>query len=790
MSPAARRIHAFVRATNYLVVSQLYLQNNYLLSRPLIAHDIKPRLIGHWGTCPGINFVYAHLNYFLKNHPQHAMFVLGPGHGFAALQANLFLEGTLGAYYPQATQTADGIAYIAKNFSWPHGFQSHSNPTTPGTILEGGELGYSLSTAYGAVLDNPDLLVACLVGDGEAETGPLAASWHANKFIHPTTDGTVLPILHLNGYKISGPTIFGRMSDEELVALFTGYGYEPHIVEGETDEVYDQMIQVLETCHRSITQIKAHAKNSHSVLPHRFPMIILKTPKGWTGIKTLDGNKIEDNCLSHQIVAGDVKTNPVHLKALEQWMRSYAFEEVFHPQGGFSKDIQEILPDPLYRMGAVPHAYAGKRIVDLKLPGVEEHAESVKTPGVIGSSSMKNIGKYLAKVLVKNEGAKNMRIFSPDEIYSNKIDDVLTVTNRAFEWPIKEQDIHLAQTGRVIEMLSEHTLQGLLEGYTLTGRHGVFVSYEAFISIVSSMVDQYLKFLKVACDVPWRMPIPSLTIILTASGWRQEHNGFSHQNPGFIGHLMTKRGNLVHIFFPPDANTALVCLRHSLEMTNVVNIVVAGKTVEPRWVGIEDAERLYKEGMMTWKFASDPNPDIVLVGIGDYLVKECLAAISYVRSKTQAIKMQFVDVLDLNSCSVKEHKKAPRHEEFHAYFTHDKPVIVNFHGNPETVKPLLIEHEHPERFSVHGYIDHGSITTPFDMHVINRTSRLHLAIEIFETMAARNVITTTEAHEYIQECERLLKEHQFYIKTYGVDPDYITNWQWNEDLSSRGKLTS
>jgi len=754
------RIKKYVRAANYLTVAQIFLNDNFLLQRPLTFNDIKTRLLGHWGTCPGINFVYAQLNYFIKKHRAEILFVLGPGHGFPALQANLFLEGTLVKYYPEATRDASGIAYLAKNFSWPYGFPSHTNPGTPGAILEGGELGYALAVSYGAALDNPNLLVTCLIGDGEAETGPTATAWHLAKFINPKTNGAVLPILHLNGYKISGPTIFGRMSNQDLIRLFEGYGYEPLIVEG--NQIYEKMMRALEKAYGQINK----RKKNHRLRP---PMIILKTLKGWTGPKTLRGSKIEGNHLSHQVVLTQAKTDPEELKILENWLRSYRFEELFDSQKGFDRDILDLIPDDRWKMGENKYAHGLMR-KELILPDPNLFAEDATTPGTIGSSSMRRAGLYLKEVFALNRRYKNFRLFSPDETYSNKLDDVFKETSRAWAMPFKSWDRDLALDGRVMEMLSEHSLQGLIQGYILTGRHGVFASYEAFIQIVSSMADQYAKFLKQAMEIPWRQPISSLNYILTSSGWRQEHNGFSHQNPGFIGDLLEKPGCFINVYFPPDGNSTLVVLDHCLRSTNMINIIVAGKTLEPRWLTVEKAREELERGMMVWDFASDENPDLVIAGIGDYMTKEALAAISLLKQAVPEIRIRFVNILELSTLGLGNSACRLPRSDFKDYFTNDKPVIVNFHGYPDTIKPVFMNQDNPRRFFIHGYIENGSTTTPFDMQVRNGTDRFHLAIEALRILG--------KAQHLIPKFEAKLKEHTEYIKQYGVDLEEIEKWQW------------
>ncbi len=774
MSKSISAIKKYVRLANYVTVSQIYLQDNFLLGRELTFEDIKSRLLGHWGTCPGINFVYAHLNYLIKKYEQEMLFVLGPGHGFPALQANLFIEGTLKKFYPEATVDENGLAYISKNFSWPYGFPSHSNPGSPGVILEGGELGYSLSTSYGAILDNPNLIVACLIGDGEAETGPLATSWHLNKFIDPKENGAVLPILHLNEYKISGPTVFGRMSNKELKSLFYGYGYQPIIVDGWA--IYEKMRRTLEKSLKSIKSIQAKARSGKEIKNPRWPMIILRTPKGWTGVKELDGKKIEGNCLSHQVVAKEAKTNIEHLEALEKWIKSYKIDELYNKEKGVDEDILSIIPDNHLKMGMIKYAYTGKIRKDLILPDPEKFAEDATIPGTIGSSSMRRLGLYLKEVFDLNARSKNFRLMSPDETYSNKLDEVFKFTKRAFVWPRKKWDDDLSVDGRVMEMLSEHSLQGLGQGYILTGRHMVFASYEAFVEIVASMADQYAKFLKVAREIDWRGDIPSFNYILTSSGWRQEHNGFSHQNPGFISNMIQKEGNFIKAYFPADGTSALMVLDHCLQSKNCINIIVAGKTLEPRWLTPELARQELERGIMIWNFVSDKNPDIIFAAAGDYMTKECLAAIDYLKNEFPDVKVRFVNVVELSSLGFG--KVNHSQEDFDFYFTKNKPVIFNFHGYPQTIKHLLFGRGKNERFFVHGYIENGSTTTPFDMQVRNKTDRFNLAIEAFRILAENGKIKKDKAEKLIKRYEDKLRYHDGYIRKYGVDMDEVENWQW------------
>jgi len=765
----------FRRVTNYLTVAQIFLQDNFLLERPLTADDIKPRLLGHWGSGPGVNLIYSHLNNLIKKYGQEMMFILGPGHAFPALQANLFIEGSLGEFYPKATHTYEGIEYICKNFSWPYGFPSHSNPGTPGVILEGGELGYSLSTAYGAVLDNPNMIVACLVGDGEAETGPAAAAWHLNKLVDPKTNGTVLPILHLNGYKISAPTIFGRMSDDELKALFWGYGYEPKIVSG--DNLDQQMEDTLDWAHQLIWSIK---KSPNDVIAPRMPMIIMRTLKGWSGVKELKGQKVEGNCLSHQVVLMEAKTDPEQLKLLEDWLKSYKFNELFNRETGFGDFVKNILPEKHQRMGMSPHAHGGDAVYKpLVLPNIEQFSEDASVPGTIGSSSMIQSGLYLNEVFKLNAETKNFRFMSPDETYSNKLDAIFKETKRAWAWPIENWDKDMSPDGRAMEMLSEHNLQGLAQGYILTGRHAVFASYEAFVQVVASMMDQYAKFLKHTFDFPWRGTFPSLNYILTSSGWRQDHNGFSHQNPGFIDGVLQRHGDFVDVYFPADANSTLITLEKMLASTKQINVVVAGKTQEPRWLTPQLARQQMQTGLMIWDFASDENPDVILTGIGDYPTKETLAAIQIAKSEMSNIRLRFINVSSLTARGFGQGKNYINQAEFERYFTIDKPVICNFHGYPETLKSILFNYAtDANRFDIRGYIECGSTTTPFDMHVRNKTSRYHLVMAIFEQLARQGKIDYEVAHRLIEKYQQKIDTNTEFIKQNGIDMAEIDDWKW------------
>jgi xylulose-5-phosphate/fructose-6-phosphate phosphoketolase len=771
-------IEQYLRAANYLTAAQIFLQDNFLMERDLTFDDVKPRLLGHWGSGPGVNFAYAHLSYLAKKHEQDMMFVLGPGHAFPALQANLFLEGTLSHFYPEVPQNLDGIAYMCRQFSWPYGFPSHSNPGTPGVILEGGELGYSLSSSYGAAMDNPNLIVACLVGDGEAETGPTAGAWHLNKLVNPKTNGVVLPILHLNGYKISAPTVFGRMSNYELMALFSGYGYHPRIVDTTIGEDPNRaMSDALEWAYQLIQEVRASDNDE----PPRMPMIIMRTLKGWTGVKELNGEKIEGNCLSHQVVLTEAKTDENQLHLLNDWLHSYNIGELFNREQGFGAYVQDVIADdPQKRMGMTKHALGGEPVYKpLTLPDAAQFAEDAVVPGTIGSSSMRRSGLYLQEVFKLNKDSKNFRMMSPDETYSNKLDAVFGETSRAWQWPIAEWDKDLSRDGRVMEMLSEHNLQGLTQGYVLTGRHAVFASYEAFVQVIVSMMDQYAKFLNQSREVAWRGAIPSLNYILTSSGWRQDHNGFSHQNPGFIDDALQRQGDFVDVFFPADGNTTLAVLAHILATTRQINIVIAGKTQEPRWLTPELAKKQLEAGLMTWDFASDPDPDIVMAGVGDYPMKEVMAAIDLAKQEWHDLRIRCVNISSLTSCGLGRGGLCVTQTGFEDNFTKEKPVILNFHGYPETMKAILFNYtHHPERFDVRGYIESGSTTTPFDMHVRNKTSRYHLVMAVFDKLGKNGRIPFEEAQHIIAKYQQKIDENTQYIKERGVDVPEIDAWVW------------
>ncbi len=750
----------FIRATNYLSVAQIFLQDNFLLERPLIPADIKPRLLGHWGTCPGINVVYAHLNLLIKQKAiNQAIFVLGPGHGFPALQANLFLEQALERVDHQATLTPQGIAYIAKNFSWPYGFASHANPEAPGVISEGGELGYSLSTAFGAVLDQPELVTFCLIGDGEAETAALAGAWQLNKLINPQTDGTVLPILHLNGYKISGPTLFGRMSDKELIDYFSGLRYEPLIVDYDGEQADELLHQTLSKAYDKITAIKTGVADDQ-----RFPVVIFRSDKGLTGPVELLGKKIAGNHASHQVVLGKAKTDADELALLEKWLRSYRFEELFDQQG-FGAFKNAILPSTRRRMGNNQLAIGAGRTA-LQLP--DSSVLAVDTAHHDKSFSMNKAGEYLREIFRLNADQRNFRLFSPDETTSNRLQAVFEVTKRAWNLPIKLWDDFYAPDGRVMEILSEQGLQGLYQGYNLTGRYGAMTSYEAFMPIAGSMVDQYAKFLKQAEWAEFRHRLAPMVYLLTSVGWRQDHNGFSHQNPGFIANLLNHQAGS-SVFFPSDQNAMLAVLDKIYSSTNTINAVVAGKQEQKLWRNLNQAQADVASGAAIWLELSDDDPDVVLVAAGDYVLSEAVQARELIKQELPDVRVRFVYVSSLTCGAIGHHDHQLDQAEFEQIFTADRPIIFNFHGYPETIKAILFNYLTTNRASIHGYREQGSTTTPFDMMVRNRTSRWHLLMATVEDFVKTGQLSADKRDQIFAKYHQKITEHVDYIKQHGVD---------------------
>ena len=767
------------RAADYLAAAQIYLQGNCLLEEPLRAEHIKPRLLGHWGTCPGISFMYAGLNRLIRARDVKALLVTGPGHGAPAVLANLWLEGSLEEIDDRLGRDLAGLERLVGSFSWPDGFPSHLAPMVPGVIHEGGELGYALATAFGAALDNPDLLVACIVGDGEAETGPTAAAWHSPKFVDPAMSGAVLPLLHLNGYKISSPTVFARMGDDDLVKLFGGYGWQPRIIDATTSSAPDEQLgDALDWAHAGILDIRRDARHPKDGGPAaRWPLLIVRSPKGWGGIEELDGEPIEGTFRAHQVPAKQARSDDAHLHALEKWLRSYRPEELFDADGRPADDILGTCPDGERRMGCNPHANGGRLRVPLPATPIEPHAARVAAPGGDASSALEAAGAWLAAVVRATESSRNFRIVCPDELTSNKLDGVLAATSRAWQLPNRAGDEALAAEGRVLEVLSEHTCQGWLQGYLLTGRHGVFPCYEAFASIVDSMVNQYAKFLKMAAEVPWRAPVSSFNYLLTSEGWRQEHNGYSHQGPGFINNLLNRKASVTRIYLPPDANTLLVTLQHCLDSLGYINLVIASKQPLPQWLTLEEARAHCRAGASVWRWAGnddDGEPDVVLAAAGTIPTVETVAAAAMLGRDAAELRVRVVNVCDLLALEhPNDHPHGLAPDEFDAIFTADKPVVFDFHGYPSAIHQLLYHRPRPDRFHVKGYIEEGTTTTPFDLLVANGVSRHHLAIEALRRAPG----WASAAGDLINRYQDDLTEYRRHIVAYGVDPPEITDWR-------------
>ena len=771
------RMNAWWRAANYLSVGQIYLLDNPLLREKLTLQHVKPRLLGHWGTTPGLNFIYVHLNRVIRETDANVLFVAGPGHGAPGVVASTYLEGTYSELYPDVSQDAEGLRKLFRQFSFPGGIPSHAAPETPGSIHEGGELGYSLSHAYGAVLDNPDLIVACVVGDGEAETGPLATSWHGNKFLNPVNDGAVLPILHLNGYKIANPTVLARISPEELKSLMEGFGYAPIFVEGDEPEVMHQlMATALDTAFADIRAIQKAARTAGDTERPRWPMIVLRSPKGWTGPKTVDGKKAEGFWRSHQVPFSDM-SKPEHLALLEDWIRSYRPEELFDDAGRLRPEIASVAPVGEKRMSANPHANGGALRRPLRLPDFTDYAVKVPHPGGVELESTYVMGTFLRDVMKTNAASRNFRVFGPDETASNRLQALFEVTNRAWEAETFSYDDHLARDGRVMEMLSEHMCQGWLEGYLLTGRHGLFSCYEAFIHIVDSMFNQHAKWLKTASEVEWRRPIASLNYLLTSHVWRQDHNGFSHQDPGFIDHVVNKKADIVRVYLPPDANTLLYVTDHCLKSWNRVNVIVAGKQPAAQWLDMDAAIRHCAQGIGTWEWASTDQggePDVVLACAGDVPTLETLAAADLLRSHVPDLKVRVVNVVDLMTLQPKsEHPHGLSDADFDALFTKDKPVIFAYHGYPWLIHRLAYRRTNHDNMHVRGYVEEGSTTTPFDMVVRNRLDRFHLAADVLDRVPKLQGDVHTR-----QAIRDKLTEHARYIRAHGIDLPEVRDWRW------------
>lgn len=771
---------AYWRAANYLSVGQIYLYDNPLLKESLKLEHVKPRLLGHWGTTPGLNFIYVHLNRVIREQDLSMIYIAGPGHGGPAMVANTYLEGTYSEVYPNISQDADGMRKLFKQFSFPGGVPSHVGPETPGSIHEGGELGYALFHAFGAAFDNPDLIVACVVGDGEAETGPLAAAWHSNKFLNPAQDGAVLPILHLNGYKIANPTILARIGKEELENLFLGYGYKPYFVEGsEPDAMHELMASTMDTVINDIKSIQAHARSTGVMKRPHWPMIILRSPKGWTGPKEVDGKKTEDFWRSHQVPFSEMINRPDHVKLLEEWMNSYRPEELFDENGQLRPELAELAPRGERRMGANPHANGGLLLKSLKMPDFRDYAVEVPEPGQVMAEATRIMGSFLRDIMKRNMQDRNFRIFGPDETASNRLGDVFEATDRTWMERTIPEDDHLSPDGRVMEILSEHACQGWLEGYLLTGRHGLFSSYEAFIHIVDSMFNQHAKWLKVTSkEIPWRRPIASLNYLLTSHVWRQDHNGFSHQDPGFIDHACNKKADIIRVYLPPDANTLLYITDKCLRSRDFINVIVAGKQPQQQWLDMDAAVKHCTYGIGIWEWASNDRgsePDVVMACAGDIPTLETLAAVDLLRQHVPDLKIRVINVVDLMTLqSREEHPHGLSDKDFDVLFTTDKPVVFAYHGYPWLIHRLTYRRTNHKNLHVRGYKEEGTTTTPFDMVVLNDLDRFHLVADVIDRVPKLGYIAA-----YTKQLIRdKIIEHKQYIVKYGIDMPEIRDWKW------------
>lgn len=766
-------MNAYFRALNYISVGQLYLLDNPLLKEELKWSHVKKKIVGHWGTVPGQNFIYTHLNRIIKKNNLNMIYISGPGHGGNAIVSNVYLEGTYSNTYPEVSEDIEGLKKLFKQFSFPGGIASHAAPETPGSINEGGELGYSLSHAFGAVFDNPDLIAACVIGDGEAETGPLATSWHSNKFLNPKRDGIVLPILHLNGYKISNPTVLSRISNEELSSLLYGYGWKPYLVEGSTTmELHKNMALTLDRIIKEIKKIQYNARYNNKVERVFYPMIVLRTPKGWTGPKLVDGKKVEGTFRSHQVPIP--LENDEELKQLEKWLKSYHPEELFDDNGHLLPYLKKLVPyNP---MGANPNANGGLLLQELKVPSIDKYAVKFTHPGEIEKEDMRVLGEFIRDIIKENPN--NFRVFGPDETMSNRLSHLFEADNRCWYLTKKKEDEYLSYDGRIMDSyLSEHTCEGWLEGYILTGRHGVFVSYEAFIRIVDSMASQHAKWIKVSKELPWRKEISSLNYILTSNVWQQDHNGYTHQDPGFIDHLVNKKADIVRIYLPPDSNCLLSCFDHIIKTKNYINVIVASKHMRPQWLTMEEAKEHCAKGLSKWNFVSNDNKgvDIVLVSIGDAPTLENIAAVSILRNYLPDIKIRFINVVDLMKLEPStKHPHGLTNTEYNKLFTKDKPIIFNYHGYPTLIHELTYEREN-KNISVHGYIEEGTITTAFDMRVKNEIDRYHIVIDIINHL---DIAKTREGKKIIKLMEEKLKYHESYIREYGIDMEEVRLFKW------------
>ncbi|MGA2668923.1 MAG: phosphoketolase family protein [Ignavibacteria bacterium] len=776
------KINAYWRAANYLSVGQIYLLDNPLLKEPLKLEHIKPRLLGHWGTTPGLNFIYLHLNRIIKKYDLNIIYVTGPGHGGPGVVANTYLEGTYSEIYPNISRDIEGMRKLFKQFSFPGGIPSHTAPETPGSINEGGELGYSLLHAYGAVFDNPDLIACCIIGDGEAETGPLAASWHSNKFLNPVHDGAVLPILHLNGYKIANPTVLARLENGELNDLLTGYGHKVYFVEGNEPLVmHQQMAAALDEVFAEIKEIQNEARREGFKKRPFWPMIVLRTPKGWTGPKIVDGLEIEGTFRSHQVPVSEMASKPEHIKILEEWMKSYKPEELFDKDGRLINELAELSPIGNLRMGANPHANGGIFLKDLKMPDFRDYAVGVPKPGTVVAEATRIMGYFLRDVMKLNEDSRNFRVMGPDETASNRLDALFEVTDRISTAKIFPNDDHISPDGRVMEVLSEHMCQGWLEGYLLTGRHGFFSCYEAFIHIIDSMFNQHAKWLKVTKGIPWRQPIASLNYLLTSHVWRQDHNGFSHQDPGFIDHVVNKKAEIVRVYLPPDANTLLSVTDHCLRSRHYINVIVAGKQPALQFLDMESAIKHCTKGIGMWEWASNDQksePDVVMACAGDVPTLETLAAVNILRENFPDLKIRVINVIDIMTLQPSsEHPHGLSDKEFDGLFTEDKPIIFAFHGYPWLIHRLTYRRNNHKNLHVRGYKEEGTTTTPFDMAVLNDLDRFHLVMDVIDRVP---ILEKTGVH-LKQKMQYKLIEHKQYIYQHGDDMPEIRNWKWTDE---------
>lgn len=783
LSPAElASMNGWWRAANYLSVGQIYLLDNPLLKEPLKPEHVKPRLLGHWGTTPGLNFIYVHLNRMIRQLGLELIYIAGPGHGGPALVANVWLEGTYSDYYPDVSFDEAGMKRLFRQFSFPGGIPSHVAPETPGSIHEGGELGYALSHAYGAVFDNPGLVAACVVGDGEAETGPMATAWHSNKFLNPKRDGAVLPILHLNGYKIANPTLLARIPHEELECLMRGYGYEPFFVEGDDPEAMHQaMAATLDRCFGKIAEIQRRAREEGATDRPRWPMVVFRSPKGWTGPKEVDGKPAEGSWRSHQVPFGEVRTNTAHLKLLEGWMRSYRPEELFGADGVLRPELRALAPEGKLRMGDNPHANGGLLLRELRMPDFRDYAVVVPSPGQVEAEAPKPMARFLRDIMRLNESSANFRVFGPDETASNRLGELFEETERTWMAERLPGDDHLSPAGRVMEMLSEHTCQGWLEGYLLTGRHGFFSCYEAFIHIVDSMFNQHAKWLKVTdSEIPWRRPIASLNYFLTSHVWRQDHNGFSHQDPGFIDHVVNKKAEVIRVYLPPDANTLLSVTDHCLRSRNYINVIVAGKQPAWQWLDMDEAVKHCSTGIGIWEWASNDRgyglPDVVMACAGDVPTLETLAAVSLLRNLAPDLRVRVVNVVDLMTLQPQEeHPHGLSDRDFDELFTVDRPVIFAYHGYPWLIHRLTYRRTNHQNLHVRGYKEEGTTTTPFDMVVMNDLDRFHLVADV-----ADRVPRLADHAAYIRQFVRdRLIEHKQYIRKFGEDMPEVRDWRWD-----------